>query len=214
MSTDHSPSRWDLRKEHTRQRLLASAERLFRAGGFDATTVEEIAAGADVAKGTFFNYFENKASLLGELLHTRMAELLASPPGVGEPAPARIALLFQAMWDELAPYQHLMQQMFAHTMTHPRRPPDLGDTPAAALAALVREGQTQGLFRPEMDAEVAGILLSTLFFRLCLQACLCTGEAPPSWHARMQQGLDILYHGLHISPLPSPVPPSPRSETS
>ena len=48
-------SRRERRKEETRRRLLTAAERLFHAKGFEATTVEEIAAAADIAKGTFFN---------------------------------------------------------------------------------------------------------------------------------------------------------------
>ncbi len=196
---EHHASRWDRRKERTRRRLLASAEQLFRTRGFDETTVEEIAAAADVAKGTFFNYFENKASLLGALLYTRMDELLAHPPGAGQPAPERIDMLFQAMWEELSPYQHLMQRMLAHTMAHPRRAPDLGDTPGAVLAALVREGQAQGHFRADLDADVAGIILSSIFFRLCLQACH-TDESEACGLHRMQQGLDVLYHGLMTAP--------------
>jgi len=34
---------------------------------YEETTVEEITERADVAKGTFFNYFPSKEALLGEL---------------------------------------------------------------------------------------------------------------------------------------------------
>ena len=35
--------------------------------GFEATTVEQIAAAADIAPATFFNHFQSKNALLGEM---------------------------------------------------------------------------------------------------------------------------------------------------
>ncbi len=48
----------------TRQNILASAKALFDAQGYDATPVDQIAHEADVAKGTIFAHFADKASLL------------------------------------------------------------------------------------------------------------------------------------------------------
>ena len=53
-------SRRERKKKETRQRLLEAALRLFQEFGYDDTTVEEITRAADVAKSTFFNYFETK----------------------------------------------------------------------------------------------------------------------------------------------------------
>jgi AcrR family transcriptional regulator len=52
------------KKRETRQRLSDIATRLFFARGFDAVTVEEIAAAANVSKMTVFNYFSRKEDLL------------------------------------------------------------------------------------------------------------------------------------------------------
>jgi len=52
---------WRQRKKNaTRDRLRASALRLFREQGYDATTVEQIAAAAGVSHMTFFRYFPAK----------------------------------------------------------------------------------------------------------------------------------------------------------
>lgn len=48
----------------TRQNILAVAKTLFDAQGYDATPVEQIALEANVAKGTIFAHFADKASLL------------------------------------------------------------------------------------------------------------------------------------------------------
>lgn len=47
--------------------LMDAAERLFVAKGIAATSIDEIAAGAEVAKGTFYLYFPSKEALLGAL---------------------------------------------------------------------------------------------------------------------------------------------------
>lgn len=59
-----SEGRWAQRKEATRATLISAARRLFDEQGFTATTVQQIAAAAEVSERTFFRYFESKEDLL------------------------------------------------------------------------------------------------------------------------------------------------------
>ncbi|WP_437915171.1 TetR/AcrR family transcriptional regulator [Sorangium sp. So ce302] len=52
------------KKRETRQRISDIATAMFFARGFDAVTIEEIAAAANVSKMTVFNYFARKEDLL------------------------------------------------------------------------------------------------------------------------------------------------------
>lgn len=54
----------ELKKERTRQAIIDAAWELFRAQGFDATTVDDIAARAEVAPRTFFRYFPTKEAVV------------------------------------------------------------------------------------------------------------------------------------------------------
>lgn len=54
----------DNKKAQTREALRASAFRLFRAKGFDRTTIDDIALEAGVSRTTFFRYFATKESVI------------------------------------------------------------------------------------------------------------------------------------------------------
>ena len=51
-------------KLERRERLYEAALELFRAQGYEATTVDQITRQAGLAKGTFFNYFHTKDAVL------------------------------------------------------------------------------------------------------------------------------------------------------
>src|ERR1044071_9394127 len=65
--TEIELSRRERKKGETRERIFNAACKLFRHKGFDATTIDDIAEKADVAKGTFFDYFPRKEAVLGFL---------------------------------------------------------------------------------------------------------------------------------------------------
>jgi AcrR family transcriptional regulator len=52
------------KKRQTRHSIAAAALELFKARGFEAVTVAEVAAAADVSEKTVFNYFPSKEDLV------------------------------------------------------------------------------------------------------------------------------------------------------
>ena len=73
------------KKRATREAIAATARRLFAERGFDAVTVAEIAAAADVSEKTVFNHFATKEDLVFAGGEARLAQLQADiaerPPG-------------------------------------------------------------------------------------------------------------------------------------
>lgn len=91
------PNRRDRRKLATRQALLDATLALLASRTIDALSVDEIAMRADVAKGTFYNYFPDKDALERELAaHVRRRledEIARANEGIDDPA-ERIARAF------------------------------------------------------------------------------------------------------------------------
>jgi AcrR family transcriptional regulator len=96
------------KKARTRASIREHALRLFRAQGYGDTTVEQIAAAAEVSPSTFFRYFPTKEDVvLRDDFDDRMLEAFErQPPSLTPIAALRaamregIATLTPAEWDE------------------------------------------------------------------------------------------------------------------
>lgn len=51
-------------KKKCRAKILKASRRLFKEKGYEGTTIDEIAKIAEISRGTFYNYFPDKESLL------------------------------------------------------------------------------------------------------------------------------------------------------
>ena len=85
MLTPMTESLRDRRKRRTAEAIVAAALELFAERGFERTTIEQIAAAADISRRTFFRYFADKEELFfaedERLLEVVEATLDAAPAG-------------------------------------------------------------------------------------------------------------------------------------
>jgi AcrR family transcriptional regulator len=63
-------------KEEIRKRIIESAIKEFSEKGYDKASIKNIAKGANVAVGNLYRYFENKESLLKEVVKPVFGELV------------------------------------------------------------------------------------------------------------------------------------------
>lgn len=85
-----------LAKLRTRQRLLGAARRLFTSRGYDAATIRDIAAEADLSTGAVFASFSDKADLFNEVIIADCEVLIhemGAVPDDGPPAEVLLRLL-------------------------------------------------------------------------------------------------------------------------
>jgi AcrR family transcriptional regulator len=68
------------RRAETSGAILEAARKLFATQGFEATSIDDIAAKAGVAKGAVYHHFDSKEEIFTRVLDAVQAEIAATPP--------------------------------------------------------------------------------------------------------------------------------------
>ncbi len=107
-----------LKSEETRQRILAAALRVFREHGFDAATMREIAAAADVAVGAAYYYFASKDAIVMafyQQAQDEMAPALNEILNRSRTLEQRLRRIIGQKFEYFAPYRALVGTLSAHS---------------------------------------------------------------------------------------------------
>ncbi len=152
--------------------IVASASRRLAEKGFDAMTVDEVAADVGIAKASLYKHFRSKEALAAEAMArvlVRTQELISALEADAAAAPlARLKSVARwAMTTQLAgempslPTQN--STLRAALMAHPDYMNRLLDV-SERLGGWIAEAQAAGDLNPALPAEV---VLYTLFARAC-----------------------------------------------
>ncbi len=187
------PGRRERRKLATRDALLDAARSLLVSRSMDALGVDEIVERADVAHGTFYNYFADKDALERELASQSRAriegEIARVNEGVIDPA-ERIARAFLSVLHlgTSAPQQATAIMRLFPRATDPAAPINAGARRDAA------EGMTQGRIVATSEDAVVACVMGV--FTAGLNRAL---DLPAGRVREFAQGLGtILLHGLGL----------------
>jgi len=75
LAEEQPPGRVERRRARVRRRILEVTETLARSHGIEAVTIEDITDAADVARRTFYHYFDSKNAALIPIARERTREL-------------------------------------------------------------------------------------------------------------------------------------------
>ncbi|MBO1337157.1 TetR/AcrR family transcriptional regulator [Streptomyces sp. VRA16 Mangrove soil] len=164
--TTTSLGRRERNKQRVRERLYNSAMTLFAERGYDQTSVGEIAEHADVARGTFFNYFQRKEDLISAWGERRRAALEKSlAQDRSSAAPDTLSQLEQCM-STLSQINESEGTLVVPMLTawvkagHP-----LSEEPyvAKTFAKIVERGQARGEINAMVDSARIGFMLRDIY---------------------------------------------------
>jgi AcrR family transcriptional regulator len=153
------------RREDTRQRLFVAAVELIAEQGFTATTVDDIAARAGVAKGTVYYNFQSKTVLFEELLRHGVGLLTADFRAAVDGLPPREALaaLVRAELEYIRRYrafaQLLLSEMWRTNREWQQTLRLLRGEAIEVIAETVRAGVASGDLPADLDVPTASSAL-------------------------------------------------------
>jgi AcrR family transcriptional regulator len=149
------------------RRILEAASALFRAQGYDAVRIEDIAAAAEVSVGTCYNYFSTKGDLLLAIVSMEVEEVIEvgqavvddPPPDIAEALNQLIRIYFdhslhylsKAMWRTA-----MAQSIEAPETPFSQRYTALDAMLSVQVSALIAALQRRGLARSDLVPEVVG----------------------------------------------------------
>jgi AcrR family transcriptional regulator len=156
--------------EETRGRVIAAARELFRVQGFDATSAEQIAARAGVAKGTVFLHGGSKERLLLFAFEAEVVETatraLAEVDTAQPLAPALHGIFshfFRLYERDLALARRFVKEQMVRThQENPLAPLTLDFV--ARLAELIARRQTNGEVDPGVDPALGAQISFALYY--------------------------------------------------
>jgi TetR/AcrR family transcriptional regulator, cholesterol catabolism regulator len=180
MSTAGLINRRDKKRAETLERIFSVAMRLFSEKGFQATTVDEIAERADVAKGTFFNYFPTKEHVLEHFSRLQLARIERAREQVvrGENLREVLLQMVKGLYEEASKSRKFTQGFLGLAMANPEIAKVLSQTMQQGrltLALILEQGRTHGELKSELsDETLAAVIQRTMFGTLTMWAI--TGE--------------------------------------
>jgi AcrR family transcriptional regulator len=114
------------KSEETRKRILAAALKVFRERGFEAATMREIAAAAQMAVGAAYYYFDSKDALVMafyQQAQEEMAPALEETLAASRTLEQRLKGIIGQKLAYFAPYRALVSALTAHIdPEHPLSP--------------------------------------------------------------------------------------------
>ncbi|CAH0993106.1 hypothetical protein SIN8267_03245 [Sinobacterium norvegicum] len=153
------PTRRERRKLEVQAKITEAAAALFARSGCDDITVEEICEQADVARKTFYNYFQSKQQLIHFLSQSvltdeprqTMDEAIATFATTAE----RLGYFFSHMRTKLVEYRELERTLILHSMFQLSENASSGGSQIMAQNSVILELYQQGLVLGDINTDFA-----------------------------------------------------------
>jgi AcrR family transcriptional regulator len=192
-------------KIRVKERLYDAAMTLFAEQGYDETSIDEIAERADVARGTFFNYFQRKEDLLGAWGEERRGSLLATLSGDSGGADSAVEQLRYCLTILGGMNEGHRQQTESLLMAWVRAGRPLLEDPYLAdlFARIIAEGVQRGEFHGRFTAHQIGNALRDLYLGSLYRWCGRSDRARGQLTDDLLTAFDLLLEGIQADRSPA-----------
>jgi AcrR family transcriptional regulator len=171
------------KKAETKKRIVATAMKTFAKKGIEAATVDEIAAAAEVGKGTIYNYFETKEDIIVAFLvdiendvQAEVTEMIKRPRSLQAALTQYVLFQFKLKEPHHEFVQVFLAQMFSKASAASPWIQQIQTIIDPPLRVLFSSLQHRGLVRADIDVAVLIQLFKVVHLGL---TALWAIEGPP-----------------------------------
>jgi AcrR family transcriptional regulator len=183
MTVVTQPGRRERSKAAARARIIDSAIRLFAERSIEAVTVDQIAAAADVGKGTIYNYFHTKEDIVVAFMagferkvQAKLGDFNAAGRPVAEVLTEFIRLQFRMKQRYHRFVRVFFAQMFLRTDQFLPHMAEIHKLTAPAIEALFEALQKRRAIRADVSVADLSLVFTNIHFGL---SALWAIEGPP-----------------------------------
>jgi AcrR family transcriptional regulator len=176
MTQSYTQSRRERERQERRAAILKAARQVFFTQGIYQTTMDDVAAAAEVSKGTVYLYFETKETILALLLQEGLAILIqhlekAYNAKENLPAPTRLRSIAKAyyLFFQSYPYYYRLLIMFERRKFQESVDPKLYEQTLMRstrgltfVIQALEQGIEDGIFHVEDPKQSASVLWAML----------------------------------------------------
>ena len=147
-------------QEDRRRRILDAAVRVFARRGYHGSRVGDIAAEAGVAHGLLYHYFSSKDEVLETVFRENFGQLLErfrAVEAAAEPAAEKLEGIAKILLRTWRNDPDLVTVMVRDVARSPQLQAQVDEVRQAfaIVQRVIEEGQRDGIFRPDLDAQLA-----------------------------------------------------------
>jgi AcrR family transcriptional regulator len=194
-------------EQEKREAILGAAVKCFSRLGFKKTSIDEVARGAGVAKGTVYLACDSKEDLFYQACHREVRAWIARVARMIDPRVPADELLAQVGRAALNCLEEhpLVRQLLAgdYGAMLPGwgvRFDELRAVGRANVVEILELGIKQGRFRADLDVEETATLLQDLQLSTLILHRRDGGTEPERLLRRLAAGLDLVLHGVLARP--------------
>ncbi len=203
-----SQPRWTRRKEARPQELLDAALALFVERGFVATRAEDVAARADVSKGTVYFYYANKEELFKAVVRSTLVSIIQEGEALVKDYQGSssdlLRMLMLTWWDRVGTTKAsgLCKLVMAEAGNFPELARFYYEEVIAPAHALFHAVLQRGIDRQEFRtidlAMTTHSLMAPVLLTMMWQHSFahCCQEPMPDPRDQIEYGVDLLLKGL------------------
>ncbi|WP_321428670.1 TetR/AcrR family transcriptional regulator [uncultured Methanolobus sp.] len=197
------------KKNETLNRIFEISSRLFKEKGFESTTVDEITKEAGIAKGTFFNYFPTKESLLfyfkeqrEEFIFSIMKEQMLRDIPSKEKIREFLVLVAEYYEKDRELLRLLAFEHRKMIMSSWKKPPHASVRKKKhehfinMLVEFMREGMDKGSIKSNIDPKLVSETIYAVYF-YSLMTWLHS-ETDYSFSGDISSKIDIIFEGIGV----------------